>query len=112
MTITVYDSSWRTLRLKNWPELEARSPTGMSKSLQPNMEFDFEMIEQNKCWNNQVKPQAKGMSMSLQPNVKIDLEIIKEQCWNDEVKPQGDVKGAAKQCDTRYHWNDSEMKLE
>ena len=59
-----------------------------------------------------MKPQAKGMSMSLQPNVKIDLEIIKEQCWNDEVKPQGDVKGAAKQCDTCYHWNDSEMKLE
>ena len=54
MMSTVYDSSWRTLLLKNWPELEARSPTGMSKSLQPNVEFDFGMIKEH-CWNDEVK---------------------------------------------------------
>ena len=58
MVATVYDSSWRTLLLKNWPELEARRPTGMSKSLKSKVKTEIilkrekketEMIENKDC---------------------------------------------------------------
>ena len=48
MVVTVYDSSWRTLLLKNWPELEARRPTGMSKSLKSKVKTEIILKREKK----------------------------------------------------------------
>ena len=48
MVVTVYDSSWRTLLLKNWPELEARRPTGMSKSLERKVKTEIILKREKK----------------------------------------------------------------